>query len=85
VFIFGATLLVLLIGILVLALIGQGVQAILTAVGAVVDGAGVAFLVNQRNQAISAEELAYADVKTQCGSTAPVDAVRNRLKVYGVR
>ena len=75
IFIFGAFLLLLLIVALFLAIDGNTSGAAASGLGAVADGAGVAFLLARRRDAKREEEAAYRDVEEKCGSTADADAL----------
>ena len=86
IFIFGAFLVVIVAGALVLALASEPTAAIITAIGGVVDGAGVLFLISRRKESKQEEEAAYRDVKAMCtDASAAVDATRRSLRVLGVR
>ena len=85
-FIFGAFLVVILCGTVALAFVGEPTAAIVTAVAAVVDGAGVTFISARRKDAKDEEEAAYTDVTTKCTNAKPeADAIRKQFRVLGVR
>jgi len=66
----------LLIAALILAAKKEITGTIVTAVGAVVDGTGVAFLLARRKEAKDEEDAANHDVLQRCGDSASADQVR---------
>jgi hypothetical protein len=85
IFIFGAFLLLMLVVALLFAIDSNRSGAIVSGVGAVVDGAGVTFLLARRRDAKREEEAAYRDVEDKCANSQSAEQVRRRLRVFGVR
>ena len=90
------TLLVFVLGVLVAVMLAVAIVtaideewgvAIATAVGTIVTGSAMTFVLNQRKEAKDEEEAAYDDVVTRCGApTQPqVETFRGQLKVFGIR
>lgn len=66
-FVFGATVIVFLVGTIFLFIRQDWVVGVVSTLGTIVNGFGVSWVVTRRNEAVQEEEAAYEDVKAVCG------------------
>lgn len=67
-FVFGATVIVFLVGTIFLFIRQDWVVGVVSTLGTIVNGFGVSWVVARRNEAVVEESAAYEDVKVVCGS-----------------
>jgi hypothetical protein len=88
------TVMVIVLGIIFLIVIGvvvalilfsRPVEAIVTAVGGVVDGALVLFILKRRGEAVEEEQTAWNEMTQRCPGTPPgAEVTRSRLRLLGL-
>jgi hypothetical protein len=70
-FIFGTTVIIFLCAAILLFVNESWLPGAISTVGTIANGAGVAWVVTRRNEAVKEETHAYEDVKRVCGGPAP--------------
>lgn len=86
-FIFGATVILFLCGSILLFIRESFLPGAISALGTIVNGVGVSWVLSRRTDAVKEEEEAYSDVQSKCpvasAAMAPqIQALQNRQKLF---
>jgi hypothetical protein len=87
-FIFGATVIIFLCAAIFLFIRQSWLPGAISALGTIVNGVGVSWVVSRRAEAVKEEEDAYKDVVEKCPSTAAdatmveIKGLQNRQKLF---
>jgi hypothetical protein len=86
-FLTGCLLVIFVAAAIVLILLGRMPVGAVAAIGALIAGGALPWVVERQREAHADEEEALKEVKAYCDSTAAAEAMRDRsrLKVFGVK